>query len=154
MKILALDIDGVLNSAQWFTTQKAKGWLGLAELDPEAVKRVHRVIEVTGCEILLSSTWRLVPDFVTLLRTVGGLTINHFTPRLDDGHRASEIMAWLNKHRLGDGTLCDIESFAIVDDDADAGDHPLLTPRFVRTDWNFGIQDSHVERLIKLLGSK
>lgn len=148
MKALFLDCDGVINSAAWFAKQKAKGWLGLAEIDPDAVDRIRRVQEVTDAEIVLSSTWRLVPQFVTLLRTVGKLEINHMTPRCNDGHRASEIMEWLKCQPKP------VQKFAIVDDDADAGDDPYLAPFFVRTNWESGLLDEHVERLIELLGRK
>ena len=149
MKALFLDCDGVINSASWFAKQKAKGWLGLAEIDPDAVDRIRRVQEVTDAQIVLSSTWRLVPQFVTLLREVGKLEIDHMTPRCNDGHRASEILAWMDKYEESGWPL---DTFAIVDDDSDAGDHPILKPRFVQTTWQDGIQNEHVERLIELLG--
>jgi hypothetical protein len=148
VKVLFLDCDGVINSAQWFAAQKAKGWLGLAEIDPEAVARVQRVVAETGATIVLSSTWRCVPDFVTLLRTVGGLTIEHFTPRLDTNHRASEIAAWI------EAAPEKPDAFAIIDDDADAGDHPALRPFFVQTTWERGMLDEHERALIALLGRR
>src|ERR1051325_1700541 len=53
MKVLFLDVDGVLNNAS--TIQRyAMG------IDPFLASLVRRVIVNTGCKIVLSSSWRLV----------------------------------------------------------------------------------------------
>ena len=50
IKILFLDVDGVLNS---FKT------LELDDVDKELVLRLGNIIQTTGCKIVLSTTWRL-----------------------------------------------------------------------------------------------
>jgi HAD domain in Swiss Army Knife RNA repair proteins len=150
MKVLFLDVDGVLNSADWFHKLDPKVKGAIHELDPKAVKRVQHVLEVTGAVIVLSSTWRKIPNLTAAI----GLPIYDVTPVHDSGHRGTEIRMWLNAHP-------DIETFAIIDDDADAGDgHNALIPgpplksRFVRTHWKHGMYGRHEKKLIELLGEK
>lgn len=142
-KALFLDIDGVLNSAAFFA-EKSNHQLGLCVLDPVPVARLHRVLKATSASIILSSTWRVVPGFVDMLRNEHRLPILSVTPCTPSNHRGREILAWLAEHP-------DVERFVIVDDDEDAGDGAELAPRFVRTDWRDGLQDHHVETLIRLL---
>lgn len=145
MKVLFLDVDGVLNSAEWFAKQEPTKPLRLHEIDPKPVKRVLRVLEETGAKIVLSSTWRLVPELVERLRAVG-LPIWDVTPSSDSGHRATEIRTWLAT-RLG-------TRFAIIDDDADAGEGDDLRPYFVRTHWKHGMYGKHEKALLAILNGE
>src|SRR6266850_1186516 len=146
MKILLMDVDGVLNSEAWFAKgPQSDGSWGLCSVDPQAVQRIKYVCKATGAKIVLSSTWRLAPNMVEYLVEHAKLEIYDMTPRIDSNNRAEEIMAWLKANPY-------VYNFAIIDDDADAGDHPDLKPRFVRTTWQLGMQVEHEEALIKLLG--
>ena len=147
MKILMTGVDGVLNSAEWFASaqpQQKDGW-GLCSVDPKALQRIKYVCKATGAKIVLSSTWRLAPQMVEYLTEVAKLEIYDMTPRIDSNNRAEEIMTWLKANPY-------VYNFAIIDDDEDAGDHPELKPRFVRTSWQRGMEIEHEEALLKLLG--
>jgi hypothetical protein len=146
MKVLFLDVDGVLNSAAWFAQSVStnEDYLGLRQVDPACVKRLLGVIEKTGAMIVLSSTWRLVPEYVDTLRS-HGLDIPAMTPRIDSNNRGEEIKAWLEKT----GGI-HVEKFAIVDDDADAGDHGLRS-HFVQTSFACGLTDADAAALVALL---
>jgi len=74
-----------------------------------------------------------------------GLPIADMTPRIDTNNRGREIRAWLDAHP-------DIDTFAILDDDEDAGDCGLRK-HFVRTSWQKGLQPEHAARAIRLLGA-
>lgn len=138
VKVLFLDIDGVLNSEEWARTAK-----NLADLDEVAVKRVLNIIAITGATLVLSSTWRLVPELVELLRT-RGLPIQHQTPRFAAfGTRNKEIEAWLAEHP-------EVDAFAIVDDDEDAGYG--LAPHFVQTDFRVGLTAEQAHQIVRILG--
>lgn len=146
MKVLFLDVDGVLNSAEWFARDCStkSDDLGLRSVNPAAVKLIQHVLEVTGAKLVLSSTWRLIPDYVQTL-VQAGLPIVAKTPVLKSSNRGDEIVAWLETHP-------GVECYAIVDDDADAGDCGLR-PRLVQTSWDVGIQPADVAKLIDLLGA-
>ena len=60
-KILFLDIDGVLNTQRWHKKMveghAPKDSFGY-DFDPEAVANLCRIIEATGAEIVISSSWK------------------------------------------------------------------------------------------------
>lgn len=138
-RVLFLDVDGVLNSERWFA-QEMRG--NLLELDPAAVGMVQAIVHATGAEIVLSSTWRLVPDLRQQIQAV--LPHTERTPRGSAfDRRSQEIRAWLDAHP-------DVTAFAILDDDADAG-YDGLDAHFVQTDPKEGIRSADVVRVVKLL---
>jgi Swiss Army Knife RNA repair-like protein len=146
MKVLFLDVDGVLNSAEWFQEDRRRDgdYLGLRSVNPAAVKMINYVLRTTGAMLVLSSTWRLVDDYVQTLKDFG-LPIVAKTPVLHSSNRGEEIRAWLDTHP-------GVTHFAIIDDDADAGDCGLRD-HFVRTTFQRGLEMAHVDRLLQLLGA-
>lgn len=67
MKVIFLDIDGVLNHEEWYkkpeviAMSKQPGFKGTEKeyhFDPEAWKWVQKLITETGAKIVLSSSWR------------------------------------------------------------------------------------------------
>jgi hypothetical protein len=132
MKVLFLDVDGVLNSQRLGTPDGMRPW---------CVTQLARIVKESGCKIVVSSTWRAggigetsdfhrclleasVPGDDTIQRVLIGIT-----PDLvgnGEGARGDEIAAWLGEHP-------DVESFVILDDDTDMGE---LGGRLVRTDAN------------------
>lgn len=167
MKILFLDMDGVLNSHEFLYTKRNASrtrWNGTVEswatmVDPEAVERLNKVIEATGAEICLSSSWRYafrhaLPKFTEVLRAKGylGPDVKYRTPtghEMPKGYssgnvviRGQEVATWLHEHP-------GVTHYAIVDDSNDFG--PLLD-RLVQTRWSTGMLDEHVAPLIEMLG--
>jgi hypothetical protein len=141
MKALFLDVDGVLNSLVW--TQSAPA--DLFGVDQAAVDLVRRLMRGTGAQLVLSSTWRLMPDMIFTLHAAGVPDFYGVTPRGDAfGTRSTEIEAYLAAHP-------EVDTFAIVDDDADAG-LGRLAPHFVQTDDRFGLTLSDFNRLADILG--
>jgi hypothetical protein len=138
MKVVFLDVDGVLNDA--VTTK---------DLMNDALKKDHldclkTIIDVTGAKIVLSSTWRLFPgarnDVKNALRTVGFEFIDK-TKELRD--RASEVQEWLSRHP-------DVEQFVILDDEEISGKFPN---NLVQTTFYQGLLPEHAEKAIKILNS-
>ena len=116
MKILFLDIDGVLNSEKSLLSYRAanpKGSLPIQEPEswiPEAVTQLKRIISETGCELVISSCWRTTLDKLEIAFNYWGLPEwFSITPESPSGYRGEEIDLWIK----GKST---IESFAIVDD--------------------------------------
>lgn len=147
MKVLFLDVDGVLNSMEFFAKMPATKHLDM--VDPKPVRRVLRVLRATGAAIALSSTWRAYPALIDKLEEAGlPLCTLPPTPQLPEGalHRHHEIRAWLAEYGP-------VERFAIIDDDADAGAHPELAPYFVKTHAKYGMYGKHEKQLIEILGA-
>jgi hypothetical protein len=138
-KILFLDIDGVLNSAAVLERQRRGD-----AIDRDMVERVNRIIDATGCKVVISSTWRLLHplgELKALLRLHGmrDVVIDK-TPDLDRTHnnRGDEIQAWLKQNPS-------VEKFVILDDDSDMSD---VIGHLVQTSFKTGLQDQHVDRAI------
>lgn len=118
MKIIFLDIDGVLNSQDWsvrrfdlYSSDEMVAQYPKREFDPEAIDWLNYIVENTGAKVVVSSTWRLgrrVEDLRELLESVGfeGEVIDK-TPNMHariDGEfagyrppRGCEIDWWLEK---------------------------------------------------------
>jgi hypothetical protein len=81
MKIIFLDIDGVLNSENWYrrrfkeiNTEDILGKYPFYEFDPLSIAELNRIIEQTEAKVVVSSTWRIgksVEDLQKMLDVVG-----------------------------------------------------------------------------------
>ena len=61
MKVIFLDIDGVLNTSQTFIKRKhiwETTGIWTLEIDEFRVEYLKRIIDRTGAEVVLSSTWK------------------------------------------------------------------------------------------------
>lgn len=143
MKILFLDVDGVLNTHD-------RG--GIYTLTKSKLRLLEHVVRSTDCKIVLSSTWRLFHHAqVKLKRALAyrGITI-YSTTTVDifknKQCRGDEIELWLS--------TCsdDITAYAIVDDDNDM--LPNQQSRFVQTNGLVGLTSEHCEKLITLLNNQ
>lgn len=156
MKILFLDVDGVLNCA---TTKERTpdGYIGVCR---EKAAILRRIIAETGARIVLSSEWRRRQDNIDHLFDVLGdaMKAAHFgnTPRIEERTeggiwmskcRGDEIHAWLNE-RLWIGGRATPESFVILDDRGDMEPH---MDRLVQTSYNVGLTDEIADRVIAML---
>lgn len=132
MKVLFLDIDGVLN------TPKSIRQHGVDYIDPILVAHVGNIVAATGVKIVLSSTWRLQLKDCTMVQEALAdyfLELHSTTPDLGldapGWERFHEIKCWLAAHP-------EVKRFAILDDFADAADETLAAS-FFRTDENRGL---------------
>ena len=61
-RYLFLDFDGVLNTGKYARQMKREGIDPFDEFgamfDPEAIANLKHIVELTGCKIVLSTTWR------------------------------------------------------------------------------------------------
>jgi hypothetical protein len=141
MRVLFLDVDGVLNN--YYTG-------GRLTLCKRRVRRLHRVVSATGCDLVVSSTWRLHHDgWGKLSRTLGyrGMTLADKTPDLVSRNsaacRGDEIAGWLGANA--------VDCYAIVDDEGDLLD--WQRPYHVQTAPRAGLTDEDADRLIEILGA-
>lgn len=138
MKALFLDIDGVVNKMENFNPSRKPGPY---PLDAYCAFLVGRIQLQTGCEVVLSSSWRNHPEGV---QNVSERVVRLLdkTPALD-GIRGDEIQAWLDKYP-------EFDKYAILDDDMDFYVHQA--PNFFKTTFEEGLTDEIAEAVINHLG--
>lgn len=159
-RVIFLDIDGVLNCA----TSKSychDDLCGIVHgIDSDKVKRLAKIVEATGAQIVLSSDWKdgwskyytsQKPSHAKYLDNhlykKGKLTIKDKTPNTNKGSwfRGEEILTYLRTHR-------DIDNYVIIDDTFfDDFAYKEIEKHLVLTDKNVGMSDDDVEDAIKIL---
>lgn len=154
MKIIFLDIDGVLNSKAY---DAQRNWNEQTDIDETRLPLVKKLAEETGAKIVLSSTWRehwdKVPEkcdedgvYINEAFAKFGLEIYDKTPDLGiSANRPDEIKAWL------DSTKETIEKFVIIDDYRYGWGS--LSDNFVKTNpyFGLGLEEEHVQKAIEIL---
>ena len=151
MKIIFLDFDGVMDTEYYDhllseADKPISDEYGLL-FDPECVKNLKYIIDSTGADIVVSSTWK---DFMTYQEILDmwkyrGLPgfVTDVTPTVSK-HRGDEIDAWLKE--------CHEECNYVIIDDLDAGnfnEHQI--PRLLIVNPIFGLDEYTAERAIKIL---
>jgi len=130
MKVIFLDIDGVLATTSCYGKGKNNKW-GSYMFDQKAVVYLNFILNETGAEIILSSDWRHQYTLSEMreifchngvLRGPIGFTPSMKTYKGDnlEGGRADEIKAWLNINAWKN----DIKWVAIDDLNMDEWLHP------------------------------
>ena len=168
VRILFLDVDGVLNSKDhdkqvgrpdphprlglWEdATQQKLLWC------PMMVARVRRIVARTGCDIVISSDWRGYPASharwkwqqmfgcygwpdAPVVGETPDLQTAEMKLRRERAFRGDEVDKWLKSNDP-------VQAFVCLDDKPTFHRWQPL----VRTDEQFGLQDEHVERSIEIL---
>ncbi len=149
MKLLFLDIDGVLNNRSFLSAM----FLGqnrdeqINHLDPAAIEHLNRIVDETSCLVVLSSAWRMfgLGQVQRWLRARGYRhRLMHQTPMKISGIRGHEIDLYLKN--LSDQP----ESFCILDDSRDIYPHE---ENWVWCDPNEGLTAAKADDAIKMLNS-
>lgn len=116
MKVIFLDIDGVLN----YRTCKARcpNCQSLIGIEDSRVERLAKIVEATNAELVLTSTWKLNwmneedEQGIYLAKQLAKYRLHIIDSTKDDGwNRWSGIKDYLDKH-----SKC-IESYIILDDE-------------------------------------
>lgn len=148
MRVLFLDVDGVLNRTAYSpkVSHGLRSWI-----EPELAARLQALLEETRADIVLSSDWRRGRTYDELRAelTAAGITapLHDVTPVLHR-ERWREIQHWLDHDAKGTRCINPLTHFAIVDDGYDMGP---LNPYFVRTSPLSGLDASAVASLRALL---
>jgi len=161
IKIIFLDIDGVINSEDWFMSDRNPGNLNGQEgdIDPLCAERINKICQETGAKIVLSSDWRINwPHRIDRIEKGGinkGLIIDKTPEHMwimsccDElsgfTSRGSEIDDWLSQHP-------ECERFVIIDDRTDFTEEQKLN--FVHVNSMHGIDDIDVKFAIEILNRK
>ena len=171
MKIIFLDIDGVLNTSQTFIDIH-KEWkttgIRRVEIDEFRVKYLADIIKETNAKIVLSSSWRifwndkLVPlnnQSKELERIFNKYNIKIFSKTCYGKFklRQEEIDDWLNNHN-------NIDNFIIIDDES-FDLNKYVGNKLIKTsivsegdiirnmDDCIGLSKEHISKAIKLLNN-
>lgn len=154
MKIIFLDIDGVLNSRIY---DRKRNRDELTDIDETRLPLVKELVAATGAKIVLSSSWRVhwdkFPDscdedgvYINDTFSKYGLEIYGKTPYLGIcANRHDEVKAWL------DNAQGIVDSFVIIDDYRygwfELNDNLVLTnPNF-----GLGLEEEHVLKAVSIL---
>jgi len=143
-KVLFLDVDGVLNYEEHYDGMQR-----------ECIEQLIRVLRMTECDIVVSSTWRISglgpgSTFYDKLMEVAGESYGRWimariigqTPaKMSLYHRGTEISMWLEENEYRG-------RFAIVDDEEDV--RPF-NDVLVKTDSKKGLTAEDASKLIHLL---
>lgn len=153
MKIVFLDIDGVLNATDdWleihYFGQPSNE--GVRVLSRSKLALLAHIIHETGAKIVISSTWRKFNTLDELSDLFGRMTDGWFrremfygmTPSSERGFRGDEVDVWLANHP-------EVTKYIILDDDGDFHQHHR--PYFVNTETYVGLTHPLMERAINLL---
>tara|TARA_R110000851_G_scaffold200909_1_gene352066 strand:+ start:490 stop:957 length:468 start_codon:yes stop_codon:yes gene_type:complete len=153
MKIIFLDIDGVLNNRAYLEYvieigKHKKG--GLVPFDPDSIKVLNEIISETGAEVVLSSSWRFMGlKIVQEKLESAGFThkLKDVTPLINDAPRGWEIEKWMGDFKYSRGGS--ISSYLILDDDSDM----MYDQRdnFINTDFDTGFRRIHKPKALKIL---
>ena len=154
MKIVFLDIDGVLNTFESLRLCKESGGRPHTHSgwSSACLTALERLLDTTDARVVISSVWRLVSKEHLIMgyhfnHWLGDRVVGHtkdlYSPGEDRTLRGQEIQEWLDEH--------DVESYVILDDDSDMLDSQA--PFFVQTSMQTGLTEEHVDRAIAILGS-
>lgn len=155
MKLLFLDIDGVLNSVRSAVAHKGYPWPGephereWEKFDEVAVRLLQDVVGETGASVVLSSVWRIGADeeFLKDLSERLGVEIKYTT------NWSGMERGWEINKTLKDVLSCvedKLESYVIIDDDSDM--LSIHKDRFVKVDGNNGLSFENYMEIINVLG--
>lgn len=164
MKIIFLDIDGVLNSDAFEARCMAEAAWPPQSIDTHSVKVLQKIVDEVGGDnvgIVISSSWRLLyrlSEIRGYLRNYG-LTASVIgrTPSLPSRFeykmesiqttRGHEIHHWLWRN----WNLSNVEQFVILDDCEDMWE---LKGNFCMIDAREGLVDRDVERVLATLNQR
>jgi hypothetical protein len=142
MRVLFLDIDGVLNRRNFQPADSTglRSWI-----EPELAARLSDVLRRAGAAIVLSSDWRIGRGRDVLAEELRAAGVDGFlrdvTPHLAGLPRWREIEAWMADQGFA------YEHAVIVDDAFDMGP---LGDRFVRTTVLSGFDEAAAAHVLRL----
>ena len=161
MKIIFLDIDGVLNTEETFVKRKEKykktGIYDL-EIDEYRIKYLKNIIDKTKAKIVLSSSWRyffkkendlIIPkhnDGIELCKIFEKYNIEIYDITKKNGYltREEQIKDWISENN--------VDSFIVIDDETLDIENQIKTNFYINNNEGLiGLCESHVDLAINLL---
>jgi len=163
MRVIFLDIDGVLNSQRYFEEAlDATGPLSFGEeqLDPEAVGLLDGLVKSADADVIISSSWRHIWGYEEIAQFLKNRGMKNWkrvtgqTEVADGEHRGNEIQAWLDLERerqVVEPDRVSVQAYVILDDN----DQFTSTQRpfFIHTNSMVGLTPADVARAAAILRS-
>lgn len=116
MKVIFLDIDGVLNCALTPNPRKFP-----YIIDRRLLAKLRGLLKRTGAKVVLSSSWRLDPIGLLAAKHYG-VPVYDVSPDMPSSTRCKEIEKWLRAHPR-------VTRYVVIDDEDDElDDLPLFQP--------------------------
>ena len=148
VKVIFVDVDGVLNSDDFIDNVKGK-----QDIDIKAILLLKRAIDETGAKIVMDTSFRYTKSFSNVQEMLlqNGIMFDK-TPFIDN-ERGKEIKQYLAEHK-------DIEDYILLDDVVFPDfDDDLLSHLIKMDDTNTrgigkGLQEKDVEKIIRRFGRK
>lgn len=148
MKVLFLDIDGVVNPFQADDDGNI-----ITRLDEGCVMNLARVVKETDCKIVISSTWKASPHLMDMLdeelfpKLPVGCVVGCTCTFIPQRPREDEIAKYLVEHSD------EIDNFVVVDDYDFELKKLMETGRVVITDALKGLTIEDANKCISLLNN-
>ena len=166
-KIIFLDFDGVLNTEHYqnLLQYQGKPWQDEygAFFDPNAVKQLKRIIDATGADIVVESSWKYLGldamKELWKIRSLPGRVIDITPSSISDEYLSNvdldnldasmlhckglEIASWLSEQKKQD------IRYVIIDDEYVILDSQL--PYFILTNLYEGITEEQANKAISIL---
>ena len=167
MKVIFLDIDGVLNTERYIT-EAIKNDMPVQDkyghiFDYKSVDILRRIIKESEAKIVISSTWRYagIKDMKDMWRDrnlpgeVIDITLSRDSSKIEDQKklykelygehfydrtRGQEIDVYLKTHP-------EVDKYVIIDDDSDM----LKDQNFIKVDAYNGLEEKHIKNILKFL---
>lgn len=154
MKLIFLDVDGVLN----YGGCKARSATGCLGIEDEKVKLLRQIIDQTGAIVILTSTWKtdwFPSAFIEDLPKDGQYLEKQLAKHKVFIRAKTEDPSWAQR---GQGILAfietskyNVEQFVILDDESFDFIELGLENRFVKTSFADGLLPEHVEKAVSIL---
>lgn len=152
MKVIFLDVDGVLNSDEYFDRIKNLDIQGIeSKIDVYKVKLLKKAIDETGAKVVLISSWRYTEEASSLKDLLSNFEIHVESTPFISHKRGLEIKKWLSDKP-------DVKDFVILDDEIfDSYDEKLIKKLIKISNGNGrnfgeGLQLKDVDKIIEKLG--
>jgi hypothetical protein len=141
-RIIFLDIDGVLNSEEYYRNNRNSG-KDFSRFDPSSVALIKALVEEFSLKIVISSTWRYGAIDRLMHELKRNKLLNYlyhdwFTPVIHPAHRGTEIKLWLDLHPK-------FVDYVIIDDDNNILEEQKNN--YVKTSLHLGMNNEHYNRV-------
>lgn len=154
MKVIFLDVDGVLNSDEYFEKTKGLNLQGIyQDIDVEKIKLLKKAVDETGAKVVLTSSWRYTKNAIKLKELLKEYEIFVDTTPFIENKRGLEIKKWLLDNQ-------NVDDFVILDDEIfDSFDEDLLEKLIKISDgngYNFGegLLEKDIDEILERFGRK
>lgn len=162
MKVIFLDVDGVLNSEDDLMRYRKENNINhtilYANVEDRPLKLLKQLVDKTAAKIVVSSSWRIGCErsgresvfgtelYTKLVKRLKDydMEVYDITPSLSgNSQRGDEIRQWLQTCQD------EIENFVILDDDSDMCE--FVETNLVQTTYKHGLTEEHITKAIQVL---